>query len=175
MPKYIFLDRDGTIVADKHYLFRIEDLEFLPRATDGLKKLQKAGYKFIIVTNQAGVARNMYTLEDMQKFHDEMSRKLAEQGISIEEIYYCPHHPEFSGDCECRKPKPGLAKRAALKLRIGLASSFFIGDKDCDIELGKNCGGKTILISNGQYKTVSKPDFTVNNLDEAANIIINKD
>lgn len=178
MPKYIFLDRDGTILVDKHYLFKIEDLEFLPNAIEGLKKLQQAGCKFIIVTNQAGIAKGIYNEGQYFKFREEMHRRLKEKGIFIDAEYFCPHHvkgviEKYKINCECRKPKPGLVKEVAAKFGINLSDSFFIGDKDCDIKLSKNCMGKIILINNGQYTITSNPDFTVRNLDEAADIILN--
>lgn len=172
--KYIFLDRDGTIVEDKEgYLHRIKDLKFIPGAVSGLLKLQKLGYGFVIISNQAGIARDLYSLKDAQKFNRALAVRLASRGIKIKKIYICPHHPEFTGQCVCRKPEPGLAKLAAKEFGVNLADSFFIGDKDCDIQLGKNCGGRTFLIENEQYKTTIEPDHRIRNILEAAEIIKN--
>lgn len=171
--KFIFLDRDGTIIKDKPYNFNPKEIEFLPKVLAGLQKLQNDGYKFIIISNQAGIARQIYSLEEAKIFNHELTARLAKQGIKIEKIYICPHHPEFTGPCSCRKPEPGLARSAAKEFNINLGRSYFIGDKDCDIELGKNCGGKTFLIDNGQYKTTVEPDYRIKNLSEAAEIIKN--
>ena len=171
--KFIFLDRDGTIVEDKGYVHKIKDLKFLPGAISGLKKLQKLGYKFIIISNQAGIARGLYSLKDAEKFNNALTARLAKSGVKIEKIYICPHHPEFTGKCSCRKPEPGLAKLAAKEFNINLTKSIFIGDRDCDIELGRNCKGITFLTYNDQYQPTKKPDYEVRNLLEAADTIKN--
>ncbi len=164
--KYIFLDRDGTIIEDRGYIHKIKDLKFLPGAIKGLKKLQKNGYRFIIISNQAGIARGLYSLKDAETLNRALKARLAKSGVKIKNIYLCPHHPEFTGKCLCRKPEPGLAKLASKEFKINLRKSIFIGDKDCDIELGKNCGGKTFLIDNGQYETSLAPDHKVKDLEE---------
>lgn len=171
MDRVIFLDRDGTIIKDKHYIFDPKDIEFLPSAIEGLKKFQETGFKFIIISNQAGIARGYFDVETANRFNKELISKLAKHDIRIERIYICPHHPEFTGPCLCRKPEPGLAKLAAKELNIDLKKSYFIGDKDCDTELGKNCGGRTFLIKNNQYNTTIMPDYKIKNLLEAADII----
>lgn len=162
--KFIILDRDGTIIKDKGYNFRPEDIEFLPGAIEGLQNLQNAGYKFIIISNQAGIARKYYNIEAANKFNKELAAQLIGYGIKIEKIYICPHHPDITGECSCRKPNTGLALQAAKEFNINLKDAYFIGDKDCDIELGKNCGGKTCLINGTQYKISSHPDLKVRNL-----------
>lgn len=169
--KFIFLDRDGTIIEDEGYVHKIKDLKFLPNAVSGLQKLQKLGYKFIIISNQAGIARGLYSLKDAEKFNTELVSQLVGHGIKIEKTYICPHHPEFTGKCSCRKPEPGLAKLAAKEFDINLKKSIFIGDTDSDIRLGKNCKGRTILIKNSRYLTSIIPDFEVFNLEEVAKIL----
>lgn len=169
--KFIFIDRDGVIVRDKNYLYKIEDMEFLPGVTEGMKKIQNLGFQFVIISNQAGIARNLYTENDAKAFNNELVRRLNDNGISILACYFCPHHPDFSGECECRKPKIGLVEMATKNFGIIPSQSIFIGDKDCDIELGKKCSGITLLINNGQYKTIVNPDFMVKNLVEAAEIV----
>lgn len=169
--KFIILDRDGTIIEDKGYLFRPEDIEFLPGAIEGLKNLQNAGYKFVIISNQAGIARGYYNIEAAEKFNEELTAQLANHGIKIEKIYICPHHPEITGPCSCRKPNTGLALQAAKEFNINLRNSYFVGDKDCDIELGQKCGGKTCLINNGQYQILSHPNLKVANLKKLYTLI----
>jgi len=164
--KYIFLDRDGTIIKDKGHMYKIEDIQFLPKAIDGLKKLQTLGYQFIIITNQAGIARKYYSLKDAKKFNRELIKRLRKKGLKIKKVYLCPHHPDFTGKCDCRKPEPGLVTTAQKELGVNLKKSIFIGDKDCDIELGKKYLGLTFLIKNKQYKVSTKADHVVNNIEE---------
>lgn len=148
MKKAIFLDRDGTINVEKNYLYKIEDFEFLPRVIDALKILQDAGFCLIIVTNQSGIARGFYSEEDLRRLHDWMTDSLLKQGIKIEHIYYCPHHPEASVDkyrknCEYRKPGIGMYMHAVADFDIDLEKSYAIGDKlrDCAICKMTECKG----------------------------------
>ncbi|MBI2064911.1 MAG: HAD family hydrolase [Candidatus Yanofskybacteria bacterium] len=172
MDKFIFIDRDGTIVRDTVYLHRLEDLEFLPGAVDGLREMQSSlSAKFIIVTNQAGIAKKLYTEKDFHIFNNEMICRLRNAGISIAKIYFCPHHPDITGECECRKPKPGMINQAIKDFGLDPSLAIFIGDKDCDIELGQSFGAKTILITNGQYEVKAKPTAVAKDLIEAARLI----
>ena len=167
----IFLDRDGVIIKDTSYVHEVKDIEFLPNAIEGLLKLQQLGYEFIIVSNQAGVARGYYTLKDAEDFHEEVVRRLNAQGVSIKKSYLCPHHPDFTGPCNCRKPEVGFAQQAAREFGIQLEESLFIGDKDSDIQFVNNCGGTTFLTKSDQYQTAIKPDFMVYNLVEMCDIL----
>lgn len=169
--KAVFLDRDGTINKDKRYVFQIEDLEILPGAVNGLKKLQALGYKLIVVTGQSGIARGYYTLQDAEKFDEELSRYLKGWGIIIEKFYRCPHHPDFTGECDCRKPKTGLVTEAAKEFDVDLRQSLFVGDKDSDVVLGQNCEGMTFWIRNDMYPLMTEPDYIVKNLEEMADIV----
>ena len=173
MSKFVILDRDGTIIEDKGYVHKVGDLKFLPGAVSGLKKLQTLGYKFIIISNQAGIARGLYSPKDGEIFNRELTARLAKSGVKIKKIYICPHHPDFTGKCPCRKPETGLAKLAAKEFGINLKRSIFIGDKDSDIQFGKNCKGTTFLICNDQYQSTKKPDHEVRNLLEVADTIKN--
>ena len=148
MNKAIFLDRDGTINIEKHYLYRVEDFEFLPEVVDALKELQRAGYLLIVITNQSGIARGYYTEADFQKLNDWMVSTLREQGVTIADVYYCPHLPdaqvpEYRKDCNCRKPKLGMYEQAILDHDIDLSQSYAIGDKirDCAICETTPCRG----------------------------------
>ena len=169
--KFLILDRDGTIIEDRVYVHKIEDLQFLPGAIEGLRKFQNAGFKFIVVTNQAGLARGRFTIEDLNKFHNELLKQLRTSSIKIEKIYHCPHHPQFTGDCKCRKPKVGLVRLAEKEFGFDASNAIFIGDKDSDIKLGKNCRGLTFLIENSQYPNTIKPDFKAKDLDNAFDIL----
>ena len=158
MIKAIFLDRDGTINIDKDYLYRIQDFEFIPRATEGLKILQDAGYKLFITTNQSGIARGYYTEEDYKVLNDWLIATLAKDyGVHITASYYCPHLPtshigtvveKYRVDCNCRKPKIGLFTKAISDFNIDLSRSYAIGDKLRDLAI---CGRQGSLsdIHNG--------------------------
>ncbi len=171
VQRYIFLDRDGVIIKDKAYVHAIKDIEFLPNAVEGLLKIQQLGYKFVIITNQAGVARGYYSLKEAEDFNEEVVCRLKAQGVVIIKSYLCPHHPDFTGPCNCRKPNTGFVERAVKELNIPATGSIFIGDKDSDIKLGKNCSGTTFLIKNKQYQITIKPDVVVPDLIEAYTII----
>lgn len=167
MPKRsaMFFDRDGVIVRDVEYLQRWEDIEFLPFAIEGLLELQQRWLLFI-VTNQAAVARGFFSLGEAQVLNNEIVRRLRDAGVTIQQSYLCPHHPEFTGECDCRKPKIGMALQATQEFGVDLASSVFVGDKDGDIIFGRNCGGITVRIKNHQYDETVPADYSVAHLLE---------
>jgi len=145
--KAVFIDRDGVVNVEKNYVYKISDFEFIPEIFGILKKYQEEGFLIFVVTNQAGIARNYYTEEDVVKLHDWMVAKFAEKGITITGVYFCPHHPDITGDCECRKPKPGMLLKAIEKYNIAPEASVLIGDKESDIKAGENAHiGKNIYI-----------------------------
>lgn len=148
MNRAVFLDRDGTINVEKNYLHKIEDFEFLPGAVDALKQLQLAGYKLIIITNQSGIARGYYSEEDFRKLNTWMLSSLKNKGIEITAVYYCPHLPDakdtiYRKNCNCRKPKLGMYKKAIKDYDIDLSKSYAVGDKirDCAICEQSECKG----------------------------------
>ena len=171
MAKYIILDRDGIINEDIGYTHKIKDLRILPKVIEGLKKFRDAGFKFIAITNQAGIARGIYTQDDMEKFHNELRVRLAKSYIKIEKFYHCPHHPKLTGNCECRKPNTALVRLAEQEFDFKASESIFIGDKDSDVELGNNCKGTTVLIENDQYPNEIKPNFKAKNLSHAFDLL----
>lgn len=159
MKKAIFLDRDGTINVEKHYLHRIEDFEFLSGVIEGLRLLQKNNYLLIIITNQSGIGRGYYSEKDFHKLNNWMLETLNEQHIKIAKVYYCPHLPDakvnkYRMDCECRKPKLGMYNQAVKDFDIDLSQSFVIGDKirDCAICESSDCKG--ILIGENEKSNI---------------------
>lgn len=155
MKRAVFLDRDGTINVEKHYLHKIEDFEFIPGVIEGLKLLQEAGYLLVIVTNQSGIGRGYYTESDFHKLNDWMIAELKSKGVQITKVYYCPHLPdakidEYRIECGCRKPKLGMYEEAVKELDIDLSRSVVIGDKirDCAICEKSECKG--FLISDNE-------------------------
>lgn len=141
--KAVFIDRDGVINNDEghYYIYRTEDFKLNIDITEGLKLLQDAGYKLIAVTNQGGVAKGEYSIEDIEKVHEYFLALMKKDGIHITDIYYCPHHDSVS-TCECRKPKPGMILEAIKKHNIDPNSSFLIGDSARDIQAGEAAGLK---------------------------------
>jgi D-glycero-D-manno-heptose 1,7-bisphosphate phosphatase len=136
--KAVFLDRDGTINVDRHYVYKLEDFEFLPGVPQAIKFLNDAGYKVIVVSNQSGIARGFYTAADVEKLHGYIDGELAKHGARIDAYYICPHHPDFTGECECRKPKTGLVERAVREFEIDVSLSYMVGDKESDEECARN-------------------------------------
>jgi len=177
MKKAIFLDRDGTINYDKHYVHKIEDWEFIPGAVEGLKLLSDEGYLLIIITNQSGISRGYYTVKELDILHNYLIKHLKERDIHITKIYFCPHHPK--DDCSCRKPAQGMINQAVKELDIDLGESFCIGDKTCDIKLGKDAGCTTILVKTGKAGSDGEhhvlPDFIAEDLYDAAEKIMRGD
>ena len=172
--KAVFLDRDGTINEDFGYVCQLEDLKFLPNVVAGLKLLQARGYKLIIITNQSGIARGYYSIDDYHKLTSHMLKTLKEEGVRIDDIYYCPHGPEER--CSCRKPSPKMVIDAAEKHNIKLEESFFVGDKEADIRTGKAAGCKTIMVLTGQGKNgLGDADHDADDLLDAARWIIDED
>jgi D-glycero-D-manno-heptose 1,7-bisphosphate phosphatase len=147
MARALFLDRDGVINLEKNYLYRIKDFEFNKGIFDLCKYFQNLNYKVFIITNQSGIARGFYSLEDLKYLHDWMLSQFIKNKIIIDKIYFCPHHPEFDCECECRKPAPGMIFKARDEFNLNLKKSVLIGDKKTDIIAGKNAGvGNTFLI-----------------------------
>ncbi len=140
----IFVDRDGTLCFDKHYLSDPDGLEFIPTVVDGLKALSQLGLPIIIVTNQSGVGRGYFTEETLSKMHDRLLSMLSDEGVRITDVLHCPHVP--GAGCNCRKPAPGMLFEAAQKHRIDLARSFVIGDRMMDIEMAHAVSAKGVLV-----------------------------
>jgi D-glycero-D-manno-heptose 1,7-bisphosphate phosphatase len=148
--KAVFLDRDGVLNQEMgDYVRRFEDFHVLDNF-DALKTLQDRGYMLLVATNQGGLAKGWYTEDELGKMHNHLREVYAERGVVITDFFYCPHHPNFTGDCDCRKPKPGLLLRGIAKYNIDPALSYFIGDRERDVEAGTAAGVKGILIDSDQ-------------------------
>ncbi len=168
----VILDRDGTIVVDRHYLDDPAQLDFLPGAAAGLRALSERGHRIIVVSNQSGVARGLFTLERMQQVNDRLIRMAAEAGARIDAIYCCPHGP--ADDCACRKPNTRLVLDAAARFEFDPARAIVIGDKSTDVELGRRVRALTMLISSDGRATDDgwvEPDYILGDLMQAARVI----
>jgi len=140
----VFVDRDGTICFDRHYLSDPDGLELIPTVAEGIKRLNDAGIPVIVVTNQSGVGRGLFDEDQLEVIHDRMEEVLDEHGARVDDIYYCPHKPD-SG-CDCRKPAPGMLLEASDEHGIDLKQSFVIGDRMMDVEMAHAVGAKAVLV-----------------------------
>jgi D-glycero-D-manno-heptose 1,7-bisphosphate phosphatase len=146
--KALFLDRDGVMNVEKEYLHTIEAFEFIDGLFDTLRKAQELGYLLIVITNQSGIGRGYYSEADFKRLNTWMCEQLGNEGISIAQVYYCPHTPDAK--CNCRKPLPGMLQQASQAFGIDFADSVLIGDKESDITAGKTAGvGRCILARSG--------------------------
>jgi D-glycero-D-manno-heptose 1,7-bisphosphate phosphatase len=161
MDKVIFLDRDGTINREDGYITRVDQLHLYEGALPALRMLKEMGYRIVIVSNQAGVAKALLTEKALVEINNALLSMLRAQGILIDRLYYCPHHPdavvpEYKKDCECRKPKTGMVMRAVNELGVSVEGAYMIGDKLTDVELARNFGGRGILLLTGYGKEEMK-------------------
>jgi len=178
----VFLDRDNTLIHDPGYLSNPADVHLIDGVSDGLKSLTGAGFKLVIVTNQAGVARGYFGENDTRAVNAEVIRQLSEAGVSIDAVYYCPYHPDgivepFNQEHPDRKPNPGMLLRAAKDMDIELARSWMIGDTARDAEAGKRAGCRTICVISEEMSSESPPpdaDYRCRNISEAASIILGR-
>lgn len=150
MNKALFLDRDGVINVEKNYVYKIEDFEFIEGIFELVRSYQEKGFLIIVITNQSGIGRGYYTEEDFHKLNNWMIEQFKQKGIIITEVYYCPYHPthgkgEYLKDSFDRKPNPGMILKAQEKYDIDLSQSVLIGDKESDIEAGRNAGIKRLM------------------------------
>jgi len=175
----VFLDRDGTIIAERNYLRRVKDVKLLKGSVEAMKLLKALGYKLIIVTNQSGIGRGYLTENKLAQIHKYLLKLLKSKGVKIDGIYYCPHHPDEK--CACRKPNTELVKLARDRFNLDLKKSFTVGDHTGDFRLGRNMGGKGIFVKSGHWKHEQKkidasggavrPDYTAANILAAAKLI----
>ena len=173
-PRFVVLDRDGTIIVERNYLSDPAQVELLPGSAAGLRRMRDLGLGLIVITNQSAIGRGFIDRTRLDQIHERMGELLKSEGVQLDGLYFCPHLPEEG--CNCRKPAPGLLRTAAQELNFDASQSFVIGDKVCDIELGQRVGATTILVRTGYGEQFEKdgdlqPNFTVSNLKEAAEVI----
>lgn len=168
--KYVLLDRDGTVIVEKNYLSDPAAVELLPGAAEGLRQMRAQGYGLILVTNQSGIGRGFFTENDLKLVHKRLEQLLEAEGVKLDAIYVCPHAPAV--DCECRKPKPKLAKQAAADFDFHLGEAWVIGDKQADVDLARNSGARSILVRTGYGRQTEAsgavPDYIADDLLDAS-------
>ena len=174
MRPFVAVDRDGTVIVERHYLSDPARVELIPGAASGLRALQRAGLGLVVLTNQSAIGRGFFDHERLAAIHRRMGELLADEGVQLDGIYYCPHVPDEG--CACRKPRTGLLERAARELDFLPAESFVIGDKACDMDLGRRAGAVTLLVRTGYGADAANdaslaPDHVVDGLEHAARII----
>jgi len=176
--KVIFLDRDGVIneyPGNYKYVNNLQEFKFISGSIEGIKKLNQCGFKLVIISNQAGVAKGLYGLSDLEEINREILDRLKGEGVNISGIYYCTHHPDEG--CDCRKPKIGLLKKAIFDLGVVPDETFFIGDSFKDMKAALNFKAKSILVLSGKEKISNRskwdfePDYVFDNLALAADYL----
>ena len=183
----IFIDRDGTLVEEVDLLHRVEDLELLSFSASAIKKINNSAYLSFLITNQPVVARNLCDTSVIAQIHNKLETLLGREGAYLNDIYFCPHHPEsgypcenpdFKIDCNCRKPKTGMISKAVKEYNVDVESSWVIGDRTTDIQTGKNAGMKTILVRTGNAgqdrKFEVSPDYIFDNIEDSVDFILSK-
>ena len=161
----VFLDRDGTLVHARHYPSRTEELILYDGIGEPIRRLQYAGFRLIVVTNQSGIARGLFTEDDLATMHADLAARLSAEDVHVDGFFYCPHHPdgivtEFARACDCRKPAPGMIVRAAREFDIDTRGSWMVGDILADIEAGNRAGCRTVLVDLDTESLPTTPDET---------------
>jgi D-glycero-D-manno-heptose 1,7-bisphosphate phosphatase len=166
--RFIVLDRDGTIIEEREYLSQPEQVTLIPDAGAAMRELQQMGFGLVVITNQSGVGRGIFDQAQLERVHERLRELLEVEGVHLDGLYVCPHKPE--DDCACRKPRLALLQKAAGELGFNLANCIVIGDKACDIEMGRTAGALTFLVRTGygaQVETEAAADFVVDDLATA--------
>ncbi len=184
MKPAVFLDRDGTMIEDVGYLNALDRIAFYPWTVDAIRALNQAGLAVVVVTNQSGIARGLFTEVFVGETHRAIDARLSAGGARVDAYYYCPHHPDgsvagYARRCACRKPGRGMIDRAAADLDLDPARSFVVGDKWIDVQLGQAVGARTLLVRTGMGANEERrppdgvtADAVVDNLAAAAGWII---
>lgn len=172
--RFVLLDRDGTLIRERHYLTDPDEVELITGASEALKRMRALGLGIIVVTNQSAMGRGMLDGVRLEQIHDRLRALLAAQGVALDAIYVCPHTPDDR--CECRKPRPGLVERARRELELDPRRSFVVGDQASDIALGAGVGATTLLVCTGYGAETALarrvlPDHTVRDVAAAAEMI----
>ena len=179
----VFLDRDGTLNIDPGYIGDPANLKLIPGTGEALYKLKSNDFKLLVISNQSGIARGLITEENVRKVNQQLNRLLSVSNVVIDKFYYCPAHPEFSTEeeCKCRKPSVKMVMEAAEEFDVDLNKSYFVGDSISDVECAFNAGLKSILVLTGQGRDSlyilqnqnKLPSFVAENIMDACSFILN--
>lgn len=167
----VFLDRDGTVIADPGYLSEPAGVRLMPGAAAAIARLNRAGYPVILVTNQSGIGRGMYDEAAFHAVHRRVEELLAGDGARVDAVYFCPHDPDRVPPCDCRKPAPGLFLRAAEEHGLDLSASYFMGDRARDIEAAARWGAVGILIGEEHDEKAPPGAFRASSLEAAVRLV----
>jgi D-glycero-D-manno-heptose 1,7-bisphosphate phosphatase len=182
----VFLDRDGTLIEERGYLDRLEQLTLFPWTADALRLLNRAGFATVVITNQAAVGRGIIDESFVRQVHDALDGELARGHARIDRYYFCPHHPEatleqYRVDCRCRKPGPAMIEQACAEMGLDPARSIMVGDRWLDVAAGQAAGTRTVMLRTGhgaheelQLPGDARPDAILNNLMEAVGWILRR-
>lgn len=172
----VFLDRDGTIIVEKHYLADPESVELIPGAVEALHRFRTAGYALVLVTNQSGIARGLFTEQAYRGVQSRLEKLLADGGIVLDASYHCPHHPDHGGACACRKPGAALFEQAIREHRLDPRGSVFIGDRLSDVLPAFVLGGRAVLVRTGHgaraEAEAADTVTVVDDLEAAARVVL---
>lgn len=149
LRRAVFLDRDGTLIQEREYLADPDGVKFFPGVLEALRLLAEEGFALVVVTNQSGIARGLYSRSDYEAVARRVSEELAREGLTLDATYFCPHHPQFTGPCDCRKPSTGMYRRAAADLGLDLSGSYYVGDRKKDVVPATILAGTGILVRTG--------------------------
>ncbi|HUY31283.1 MAG TPA: HAD family hydrolase [Pirellulales bacterium] len=172
--RFVLLDRDGTVNVEKHYLSDPDQVELIPHAARGLAEMARLGLGLVVVTNQSAIGRGLFDRARLDQIHERLGELLRAEGVRLDGVYVCPHLPQ--DECRCRKPRPRLVELAAGDLGFRASDAFMIGDKRCDIELGRAVGATTFLVRTGygveaEADESLRPDYLVDDLWRASQVI----
>jgi len=172
--RFVLLDRDGTINVEREYLSDPHGLELLPNAAVGMRHMRSLGLGLIVITNQSGIGRGYFDKTTLETIHERLRQLLGQEGVVLDGIYVCPHHPEWG--CHCRKPQSALIEQATREHRFDATQAFVVGDKAIDVAMGRRVGATTILVRTGYgaetaAKSVRTWNYDAEDLADAAQII----
>ncbi len=177
-PGAVFLDRDGTLIKERFYVSEPEGVVLLPGVANALSDLREAGFPLVVVTNQSGIARGLYSEDEYHTVAKRLDDLLAEAGSPPDATMYCPHHPDFGPTCQCRKPATGMYRRAADELGLDLTDSYYVGDKVADVMAAHELGGVGVLVRTGygaeEAARVPAGTVVVEDLVEATRLMLSR-
>jgi len=171
-----FIDRDGTLIEERGDLGHPDGVALIPGSADAVRRLREAGLLAVLVTNQSGIARGLFTVEDFQAVQARMMELLDDEGVALDNVYFCRHHPDVTGPCECRKPADGMYRQAERDMSIDLSRSFYVGDRWRDVAVTEQVGGTGYVVRTGAGGQGTPPDADhielVNDLAQATDRIL---